>query len=149
VIGHFSQARRPFSWWVGPADEPADLPARLAAAGLDASESELAMAADLAPAPEAVAPPKDLRIERASTPGQLREFAEVNAANWSPPDREVLHFYERAAQSCSPSASPPALLLGAPGHGRRGSRPAIGAAPRGSTTWRRGRRSAAGASGAP
>ena len=39
-------AGRPFSWWVGPADEPGDLGALLEAAGLTASETEVAMAAD-------------------------------------------------------------------------------------------------------
>lgn len=115
VIGHFSQARRPFSWWVGPSDEPADLPARLSAAGLEASESELAMAADLSRTHGALPPPEELRIERASTPGQLREFAEVNAANWSPPDPEVLRFYERAAPVLLSEVSPLRFYLGRAG----------------------------------
>src|SRR5262245_21087421 len=35
AIEHFRRAARPFSWWVGPADQPADLGRRLEAFGLE------------------------------------------------------------------------------------------------------------------
>lgn len=98
AIGHFEDAGRPFSWWVGPADRPRDLGARLAAAGLTAAEGEFAMSVDLdtrAPDPAPVS--SDLAIERVATPAQLADFAAINAANWSPPDTNVLRFYAAAA----------------------------------------------------
>lgn len=96
AVGHFRRARRPFSWWVGPADFPTDLGALLQAEGLEPSESELAMAANLVGLPEAP-PPAGLEIRRVRTGAGLADFARVNAANWSPPDENVLRFHERTA----------------------------------------------------
>ncbi len=90
-------AGRPLSWWVGPADEPADLGAQLSAEGLSPAESEVAMAADLARLRPTDTSPGGLEIRRARTPGELADFARVNAANWDPPDRLVVRFYELAA----------------------------------------------------
>lgn len=104
VLEHFRRAGRPFSWWVGPADRPADLGALLEARGLEPSETELAMAANLAGLP-AEAPPAGLEIRRVRTAGELADFARVNAANWSPPDVDVLRFHERTAPvTLSPGA---------------------------------------------
>ena len=99
AIGYFREARRPFAWWVGPADEPAGLGQALLDAGLVAAESETAMAADLddlPPADSADLSPGGLRIERARTPEGVRAFAAVIAANWTPPDPNVPRFYEAA-----------------------------------------------------
>ncbi|MFO0848416.1 MAG: GNAT family N-acetyltransferase [Gemmataceae bacterium] len=52
------------------------------------------MAADLSAVPPP--PASALQIDRATTPEQLRAFAEVNAANWVPPDPHVVRFYELA-----------------------------------------------------
>src|SRR5512134_1237273 len=104
ALGHFRRAGRPFSWWVGPADLPADLGALLEAEGLEPSETELAMAANLAGLP-AEAPPAGLEIRRVRAAGELADFARVNAANWSPPDEDVLRFHERTAPvTLSPGA---------------------------------------------
>lgn len=98
ALAHFRGVGRPFSWWVGPADLPADLGARLEAAGLAAAEGELAMSASLeTPPPGDADGPGGLTIERVGTPTQLSDFASVNAANWSPPDSNVLRFYAMAA----------------------------------------------------
>jgi len=90
-------AGRPFSWWVGPADEPGDLGARLSAAGLAPAESEIAMAADLSRLRTIETAPGGLAIRRARTPEDLTDFARVEAANWAPPDRLLVRFYELAA----------------------------------------------------
>jgi ribosomal protein S18 acetylase RimI-like enzyme len=112
VVEHFRKVGRPFSWWVGPADRPADLEDHLLAAGLEAAESENAMAADL----QSLAPPSklahDLRIERVRTAEQVRQFAALSAANWDPPDRDVLHFYETAGPVLLGAACPMWLYLG-------------------------------------
>lgn len=95
AIGHFREVGRPFSWWVGPADSPADLGAALEAAGLAASEAELGMKCNLERLVEAD-PPPELRIERVSTPQALATFAALSAANWDPPDQAVVRFYQLA-----------------------------------------------------
>jgi len=89
-------AGRPFSWWVGPADEPGDLGALLSAEGLSPSESEIAMAADLSRLRPVDTAPGGLEIRRARTPGELADYARINAANWNPPDRLLVRFYELA-----------------------------------------------------
>ncbi|MGK4006899.1 GNAT family N-acetyltransferase [Sorangium sp. So ce1036] len=112
AIAYFRRAGRPFSWWVGPADEPAHLGELLCAAGLEAAESELGMAADLealrAPPPA----PRDLEIRRARTPAEVRDFARLNAANWTPPDPYVMQFYEMATPALLSEASPLWLYVG-------------------------------------
>jgi ribosomal protein S18 acetylase RimI-like enzyme len=109
---HFATARRPYSWWVGPADRPRDLGRALLDAGFRASESELAMAADLDALQPADLAPDGLHIERVATQRQLRDFAAINAANWSPPDAAVLRFYELAAPLLLAPGCPMWLYLG-------------------------------------
>lgn len=99
-----SFAGRPFSWWLdGAANE-------LLATVLEPAESELAMRAQLAEVPLFDAP--SLRIERVRTREQLRAFARVSAANWSPPDEHVIEFYERTATAALRDDSPLRFYLG-------------------------------------
>jgi ribosomal protein S18 acetylase RimI-like enzyme len=112
AIDWFAEVDRPFSWWVGPADQPADLPARLRAAGLVAAERELAMAVDLAAAPLDRPAPADLDIRRVFTGPALAQFAAVSAANWAPPDPHVVRFYELAAGVLLNPASPMRFYVG-------------------------------------
>ena len=112
VVGHFVSARRPFSWWLGPADQPAGLGQVLLDSGFSAAESEVAMTADLRRIDRAAGPPDGLRIERASTPAQIDDFASVTAANWDPPDRHVLDFYHRAAEILLRAGAPIRLYVG-------------------------------------
>lgn len=105
AVAHFAAARRPFSWWVGPADRPADLDQLLRDAGLGPSDSSLAMAADLGRLGRADTAPGELRIVRAVTPGEVMDFARILAANWAPPDPHVIRFYQLAAPLlCRPDA---------------------------------------------
>jgi hypothetical protein len=97
AVAYFRDVGRPFSWWVGPADRPPDLGAILVAAGLAFAEGELAMAADLESLRVGDLAPSGLRVERVRTAEQLRDFAQVVAANWTPPDPEVTRFYALAA----------------------------------------------------
>ena len=97
AIDHFRRAERPFSWWVGPADRPADLGRRLEASGLEKAESELAMAADLSSLGGDIALPEGFRIVRVRSAQELADFARIQAANWNPPDPQVVRFYELAA----------------------------------------------------
>jgi ribosomal protein S18 acetylase RimI-like enzyme len=102
---------RPYSWWLGPGDEPADLGSRLSDAGLSAAETERAMAASLSELRPA-APPGDLEIRRVQSLAELSDFARVNAANWSPPDENVMQFYDRAAPLLLGPGSPIHLYVG-------------------------------------
>ena len=97
VTDYFTAVARPFSWWRGPADRPADLDRALLDAGFTAAESEVAMAADLGSLAGEDPAPAALRIERATTTDRIRDYGRVVAANWSPPDAQVLRFYELAA----------------------------------------------------
>lgn len=105
ALDHFATSGRPFSWWHGPADTPADLGARLVAAGLAPAESELAMAADLAdlvvPAPIA-----GLMVQRVQTSPDLRTYARLLSALWEPPDPWVVTFYDRGAAALLDPACP-------------------------------------------
>lgn len=86
---------RPFSWWVAPGDLPADLGTLLEERGLMNDESELAMFLPL----DRLTASVSMRVERVRTREQLRAFAEINAANWSLPDENVLAFYRRASDA--------------------------------------------------
>ncbi len=97
AIQYFVDAGRPFSWWHNPGDEPAELGAMLLEAGLHRAETETAMVAALDQLPQGDLSPGGLRIERVRTTDQLNDFATVVAANWTPPDPEVLRFYAQAA----------------------------------------------------
>jgi ribosomal protein S18 acetylase RimI-like enzyme len=112
AIGHFRSVGRPFSWWVGPADRPANLGGILEAEGLGRSESEVAMTANLGELRDAPANPGGLKIRRARTEGELRDFARVNAANWSPPDPHVLRYFEEAAPLLLGPGSPLSFYVG-------------------------------------
>ena len=93
VLDHFGA--RPFSWWLGDGDVPANLAALLIDEGLHAAESELIMVAD----PRAVVSGEasQLRIRRIRSREELRAFAAIAAANWNPPDANVIDYYERVA----------------------------------------------------
>jgi ribosomal protein S18 acetylase RimI-like enzyme len=103
---------RPFSWWVGPADRPADLGNSLLAAGLVAAESELAMATDLSLLREIEQSPAGFALRRVASPETLREFAAVSAQNWTPPDVQVTRFYALAERALLDPDCPQRLYLG-------------------------------------
>lgn len=75
AIDFFRQTGRPFSWWMGPGDQPPNLGALLVEAGLQQAETELAMAADLTALPEASALPNGLNICRVRRASELADFA--------------------------------------------------------------------------
>lgn len=97
VVEYFARVERPFSWWVGPTDQPADLDRYLRDVGLEPAETALAMAAPLDGLGDGDPLPEGFRIERVADAERLLDFARINAANWSPPDQQVLRFYQLAA----------------------------------------------------
>lgn len=102
---------RRFSWWVGPASTPPDLPARLVAAGLPVSEHETAMWAELDDTPPLPAA-RGLDIQAVATPEQLADYAAVIAANWTPPSDAVRRFFARAAPQALAAQCPARYLVG-------------------------------------
>lgn len=97
TLGHFGERGHPFSWWLGPGSEPEDLPTLLEDAGLRAAEGELAMGMALTDLPSGVAGPAGLVVRRVETAADLAAFAALSAANWTPPDLNVVAFYRETA----------------------------------------------------
>lgn len=102
---------RAFSWWHGP-DAPAFLPDLLRSCGLAAAEREVAMRLDRGEAAAGPEPVPGLEVRRVADEAALRDYAAVIAANWSPPDPDVLAFYAGAAEPLLRPSSPLVLLLG-------------------------------------
>src|SRR5215218_4026785 len=78
----YRQAGTGFVWWVAPSDTPADLGARLSAAGLTLEGQAPAMATDLADVPLDEPPPAGLEIVPVTDHATLEEFLAVIAADW-------------------------------------------------------------------
>jgi hypothetical protein len=101
TIADFRAVGRPFSWWLGPADRPPELPAMLRDAGLVAAETEIAMSRDLSrPAPDS-AGPRALGIRLVATRRQLQDFARLLGAT----EPEVRRCFRRGPRSNSSSAT--------------------------------------------
>jgi ribosomal protein S18 acetylase RimI-like enzyme len=106
ALAFFRQARRPFSWWVGPGDRPANLGELLTEAGLVRAETELAMAADLAALQTHDPAPAGLEIRRVRTAAELEDFAHIIAG---PLERR---FYALAAAALLAADSPQWFYVG-------------------------------------
>jgi len=96
AIRHFREVERPFSWWVGPADQPDNLAAILTAGGLQPAESELAMAVELAKlvAPD---PVSGVAIRCVDSQRALEAYSRILSGLATPPDMHVETFFTRAA----------------------------------------------------
>jgi ribosomal protein S18 acetylase RimI-like enzyme len=112
ALGFFRGREHPFSWWTGPADRPDDLEHRLEQAGLRCVATERAMAVRLSDVASAETDRQDLTILRARTPRMVAEFAAVLAANWAPPDPDVLSFYRQATPLLLRPDAPLRLYVG-------------------------------------
>jgi ribosomal protein S18 acetylase RimI-like enzyme len=111
AVTYFAERRRPFSWWVGPADRPRNLGEILEDLGLERVESELAMALPLGELGDARAVP-GLEVRPVASAAELEAFARISAANWTPPDQQVIAFYRLAADALLGRDSPHRLYLG-------------------------------------
>ncbi len=105
-INWFARMKRPFSWWVGPADTPGHLDKLLVDAGLEWYQTDPAMAADLSRLASVDIAPGGLEIRRVTTTEELLAFAHINAAHWSPPERFVIRYYVLAAEALLAPESP-------------------------------------------
>lgn len=118
VRSFFGGRGAPYTWWLGPlsgaadgAGQGEDIPVALAAHGFAVGEEETGMYLSLVDAAlDVAAPVPGLDIRPVHDAAGVAAFAAVLAANWSPPDGEVLRFYRRAATAlCMPEC--PATLL--------------------------------------
>ena len=109
AVTHFTAANRPFSWWLTPGHQPADLGDLLLAAGLQRADTELAMAADLHRLPSGGVAPGGLQIRRVRTTAQLRDFARTLIGDGDPAARRC---YELAAPALLAPGSPLWLYVG-------------------------------------
>jgi len=112
TLAYFQQVDRPFCWWVGPADQPANLGELLRNAGLIQAETELAMAVDLTTLHRFHLAPEGLEVRRVRTPAEMADFALVNAANWSPPDPYAIQYFQLTANSLLGGDSPQWFYVG-------------------------------------
>lgn len=112
AVAHFGRVQRPFSWWVGPADQPRELGTMLEELGLERAETELAMALSLDALPSHVPDVAGLEVRRVRTQAELEAWAEIAAANWMPPDRQVLAFYRCTAHALLDPGAPQWFYVG-------------------------------------
>jgi ribosomal protein S18 acetylase RimI-like enzyme len=112
AVSYFARVQRPFSWWVGPADQPQGLGTVLEGLGLERAETELPMALSLQCLPESVRAAPGLDVHRVRSESELDAFARLSAANWSPPDADVVMFYRRTAPALLSAGAPQWLYLG-------------------------------------
>jgi GNAT superfamily N-acetyltransferase len=108
----FRVTDHPFSWWLGPGFTPPGLPEVLARHGLEQAESEIAMAIDLARLPQTVPAVPSLTITPVRNHADLAAFAEMSAANWDPPDQDVLGYYREVSGVLLDPDAPRRLYLG-------------------------------------
>jgi ribosomal protein S18 acetylase RimI-like enzyme len=112
AVGYFAGVGRPFSWWVGPADQPPELGEVLEGLGLERAETELAMALSLPALPDELPPVPGLTVRRVRTADELAELARLSAANWAPPDPQVLRYFQRTARLMLDPTAPQWYYLG-------------------------------------
>ncbi len=82
LLDAYRRAETGFVWWVAPSDQPSDLGARLARAGLALEGNAPAMAADLHAVPLDEPPPPGLQIVPVTDRATLAEFLTVVEADW-------------------------------------------------------------------
>ncbi len=112
VLRHFRTASRPFTWWVGPADRPADLGELLLEEGFVAAGTEPGMSLALHRLVPGDFSSGGLLIERVTTEAGVRDFGGLLASLADPPDPAVVRFYERAAPAVLAPDSPLWLYVG-------------------------------------
>lgn len=96
AVHHFRQNDQAYCIWVSESRLSSELKAVFQELGIEQQNMEPGMVLDLKKY-EPVASSLYVHIERVSTTQQLAEFATAIAANWSPPDQNVLRYYEMAA----------------------------------------------------
>ncbi|MDW3191451.1 MAG: GNAT family N-acetyltransferase [Cytophagales bacterium] len=92
----FQSQNLPFCLWISQEYVNDSTIHDLQEAGLHCQAEEAGMILDLT-AYEPISSDKHQNIRKATSPEMIREFSQVIANNWSPPDQEVINFYEKTA----------------------------------------------------
>lgn len=103
---------RPFTLWASAEDESAHKRQRafFEGRGYRVEERESGMALPLEAFSEGEG--EGVRILPVESPAQVAAFAEVMAANWTPPDEDVKNFYKKAENVLFQSVAPMRLFVG-------------------------------------
>ncbi len=88
----------PFCLWITQEQLNLSSKALLQKEGLQCQAEEAGMSLDLATY-DPIITDKHHHIKKAKTPEMVRDFSQVIAKNWSPPDAHVIDFYEKTAQN--------------------------------------------------
>lgn len=96
ALHHFRQQEKAYCVWVSESQHSPELKAIFQELDIHQQNMEPGMVLDLNQY-EPLSSPLHTNIERVATPAQLAEFATSIAANWSPPDQNVLRYYEQVA----------------------------------------------------
>ena len=110
AVSRFQEARRPFTWWVGPCSRPLDIEDRLRRRGLSAIEQETGMTIELGSLP-GTATPRGASIRRVTTEAELSAFSRLLAFLADPPDLAVIAFFDRARALLMQADCPMRLFL--------------------------------------
>ncbi|MEV6756668.1 GNAT family N-acetyltransferase [Streptomyces sp. NPDC051214] len=111
LIGELTATGRPFTWWVGPASQPADLGSHLVAAGMKRAATETGMSRDLRaalPQPSA----DGLVIRRVHSRAQLAALAAVIAPRSASSAASARRVFAAGADMALSDNSPVRYLAG-------------------------------------
>lgn len=98
VLKHFRDQSYPFCCWISEEYVNDHSLLLLLESGLERQAEEAGMILDLAHY-ESIISDKHQNIRQATTPAMVHEFSRVIAENWTPPDQNVITFYDKTAQT--------------------------------------------------
>lgn len=110
AVDYFRQKDRAYCIWVNEENLSLEVQACFQEMGIQVQNSEPGMVLDLNQY-EVINSPLHQNVELVHTPAQLVEFAESIAANWSPPDQNVILYYQQVAPAILNPAHQIQLLL--------------------------------------
>ncbi len=111
IRNYIANSQRPFSLWIGPEKITSPYERTLHDYGFTFSDSNLAMWMNLnyfKSSPSLAG----FKIQQAGTEEEIKTYAEINAANWSPPDIHVIQFYTMNAEFFMEKSCPIKMYIG-------------------------------------
>ncbi|MDX2142613.1 MAG: GNAT family N-acetyltransferase [Rhodospirillaceae bacterium] len=114
AVDHFRKKTEPapFTWLTGPLSGQGALDATLRELGLTPKQQSWGMLLQLDTAQLPPSPTTDLEIKRATSKAGVKDFATVVAELWTPPDENVVKFYESAADAVLATGAQMKLYVG-------------------------------------
>ncbi|MDX2067326.1 MAG: GNAT family N-acetyltransferase [Haliscomenobacter sp.] len=110
AVDYFRQKGLAYCIWVNQENLSGEVQTCFQDLGIQVQNSEPGMVLDLNKY-EVIHSPLHQNVELVHTPAQLTEFAESIAANWSPPDQNVIRYFQRVAPAILNPAHQIQLLL--------------------------------------